>query len=93
MEKAGLKVELENGGCRVLHPGQLIAEGTRRNSLYELNTSTMAHSGSRDTVLISRDLSLCHARLNHVKSEGIKGIVGNKTITGIEIYPKQIKKA
>ena len=88
LEKKGMTIEFGNSSCSIRKGHKIIAQGTRKNSLYCLHIHQTAVSGPSETALLT-DLRLWHARLPHVHVEGIKNMVRNKVVSGISTDTKQ----
>lgn len=56
IENSGRKIEFENCACRILENLRVIAEGARRNGLYELNTTTTIPSDKTEIGLAVKHL-------------------------------------
>ena len=83
-----MTIEFGNSVCNIRKGHKTIAQGARKNNLYRLNIAHTALSDTTEVALVT-DLRLWHARLAHVHIDGIKTMVRNKVVSGIDTDLKQ----
>ena len=88
LERMGMTIEFGNSVCNIRKGHKTVAQGSRKNSLYCLNIANAAPSGPTEVALVT-DLGLWHARLAHVHMDGIRNMVRNKVVSGIDTDLKQ----
>lgn len=88
MNKGDNSVSFEGNKCTIHKSNVLIAEGTRHNGLYFLDTSSSETESNKHVALVA-DLNLWHQRLAHVHVDGIRGMVRKGVVSGVSTNIKQ----
>ena len=86
MNRDGKRTVFEENRCYVGKGGKFIAEGEIRDDLYCLKTSSQPCSAPSHTALVA-DMNLWHERLAHVHVDGIRNMVCNGVVEGINLSP------
>jgi transposase InsO family protein len=68
-------------GCLLYKSGRVVATGTRRNGLYELDAAAVSHNIN----LASASSDIWHQRLAHCPLQVLKEIVNHKIADGIQV--------
>ena len=89
MDKAGCIATFGNGSCHVERKGVRMAEGTLRDGLYYLDTHHDASRSSKVAAALTVSLDLWHQRLAHVHTDGIRDMVRNNVVKGINTNVSQ----
>ena len=87
MGRAGIRSTFDVD-CRITKGDKLLAEGHMHNGMYLLTTST-DHDCKGPEVALAADLNLWHRRMAHVHTDGIRDMVRNGVIEGVNLDLKK----
>lgn len=87
METAGLKIMFADGKVRVEQGSRLIAVGSRRGKLYEMNFRRKSENAVKSSYFCGRvpkELELWHRRYGHLSAKNLSVLIRNDMVSGLD---------
>lgn len=81
---ASQRVVMNKDSCHTEKNGILLAQVSRRDGLYYMNTC-VDHPSLLPTVALVSDLNLWHHRMEHVHVDGIRDMMRNRVVDGLNV--------